>query len=209
MSSFSPPLRVLIADDHPLMREGIRATLERHPDIRVIAEASDGEEVVAQFRLHRPDVVLMDLRMPRLDGIQAIEAIHAIRRDAPIVVLTTYPGDARVSRALKAGAISYLLKTTDREQLVAAVFGALEGKTILDKDLAPEAVAHTARDLLNWREISVLRLIAQGIQNREIGRKLNVTEHTVKARIKNILQKLRANDRAHAASLAKTRGFID
>jgi DNA-binding NarL/FixJ family response regulator len=208
MNSIPPPIRILIADDHPLMRDGIRTTLERRADMRVIAEACDGEEVVAQFRLHRPDVVIMDLCMPRMNGLQAIAAIHAEQRDAPIVVLTTYPGDARVSRALKAGAISYLLKTAHPEQIFAAVLGALAGETVLGDNVATERV-NTGRELLSCREVSVLRLVAQGARNSDIGRQLNITEHTVKSRVGKILLKLNAKDRAHAASLARIRGFID
>ena len=183
--------------------------LERHEHLRVVAEAGNGEEAVACFRKHQPDVVLMDLQMPKLDGLQAIAAIHAERPDAPIVVLTSYPGDARVSRALAAGAISYLLKTADRPLVFAAIFGALQGKTVLDETVGSEMAANVGHESLSWREISVLRLVAQGKQNKDIGRALYVSEHAVKARLKNILAKLKANDRAHAVSIARTRGFLD
>ena len=183
--------------------------LERHERVRVVAEAGDGEEAVACFRKHQPDVVLMDLQMPRLDGLQAIATIHAERPDTPIVVLTTYSGDARVSRALAAGATSYILKTADRTQVFAALFGALQGKTVLDETVAGELAASVGLESLSWREIGVLRLVAQGKKNSAIGRALNVTEHAIKARLKNILAKLNANDRTHAVSIARDRGFID
>ncbi len=209
MNSVPVPICILLADDHPATREGIRTMLERHEQMRIVAEAGNGEEAVACFRRHQPDVVLMDLQMPKMDGLQAIAAIHAERPDAPIVVLTSYPGDARVSRALTAGAISYLMKTADRAQVFAAIFSALQGKTVLDETVASEIATNGGRESLSWREISVLRLVAQGKQNKDIGRALYVSEHAVKARLKNILAKLKANDRTHAVSIARTRGFLD
>jgi DNA-binding NarL/FixJ family response regulator len=209
MSSTPSPIRILIADDHPSTRTGIRTMLEQQECVRVVAEAGDGEEAVARSREHQPDVVLMDLQMPKMDGFQAIAAIHAERPNAPIVVLTTYPGDARVSRALSAGAISYILKTADRAQITAAIFGALMGETVLDKTVASELDANVGLESLSPREISALRLVAQGKRNSDIGRALNVSEHTIKARIKNILAKLNANDRTHAVSIAWARGFIE
>jgi DNA-binding NarL/FixJ family response regulator len=209
MNGASVPIRVLIADDHPLTRVGIRAMLESHEDIRVVAEACDGEEVVASFRTHTPDVVLMDLCMPKLDGLEATSAIRAERPDANIVIFTSYPGDARVSRALRAGAISYLLKTAERTQIFAAIFGALQGKTVLDETLASEMAAQSGSEPLSWREISVLRMVAQGTRNADIGLALSITEQAVKARMRNVLLKLNANDRAHAVYIARARGFIN
>src|SRR6202023_3098634 len=139
----------------------------------------------ARFREHQPDVVLMDLQMPKMDGLQAIAAIHAARPSASIVVLTTYAGDARVSRALSAGAISYILKTAQRMQIIAAIFGALKGETVLDETVASELDANVGLESLSSREISALRLVPQGKRNSDIGRALNVSEHTIKARIKN------------------------
>ena len=209
MNSNPAPICILIADDHPATRAGIRTMLERHEHMRVVAEAGNGEEAVACFREHQPDVVLMDLQMPKLDGLQAIAAIHAERPGAPIVVLTSYPGDARVSRALAAGAISYILKTADRTQVFAAIVGALQGETVLDDTVTSDMAANVGHESLSWREISVLRLVAQGKRNRDIGRALYVSEHAVKARLKNTLAKLNASDRTHAVSIARARGFLD
>jgi DNA-binding NarL/FixJ family response regulator len=153
--------------------------------------------------------VLMDLQMPGMDGIQATAAIHALRPDAPIVMLTSYAGDARVSRALSAGATSYILKTANRKQIFAAISGALRGDTVLDETVASDVAANVGHEALTSREISVLHLVAQGKQNSEIGQALNVSEHTIKARLKNVLSKLNANDRAHAVSIARARGFMD
>jgi DNA-binding NarL/FixJ family response regulator len=209
MSSTPSPIQILIADDHPSTRAGIRTMLEQQECMRVVAEAGDGEEAVARFREHQPDVVLMDLQMPKMDGLRAIAAIHAARPNAPIVVLTTYAGDARVSRALSAGAISYILKTAHRTQIIAAIFGALKGETVLDETVASELAANVGHESLSLREIGALRLVAQGKRNSDIGRALNVSEHTIKARMKNILAKLNANDRTHAVSIAWARGFIE
>ena len=209
MSPTPSPIRILIVDDHPTIRAGIRIILEQQDCMRVVAEAGDGEEAVARLREVQPDVVLMDLQMPKMDGLQAIAAIHAERPNVPIMVLTTYPGDARVSRALSAGAISYILKTAHRTQIIAAIFGSLQGETVLDKTVACELDANVGHESLSQREISALRLVAQGERNSDIGRALNVTEHTIKSRIKNILAKLNANDRTHAVSIARARGFIE
>ena len=203
------PIRILIADDHPSVREGIRTMIERQERMQVVAEAGNGEEALAQFREHQPDLVLMDLQMPKVDGLHAIAAIHAERPDARIVVLTSYAGDARVSRALAAGAISYVLKTADRTQIFGAIYGSLKGKTVLHDTVASELVANRGRESLSSREISVLRLVAEGKDNGDIGRALSVSVHAVKARLKVILAKLNANNRTHAASIATLRGFID
>jgi DNA-binding NarL/FixJ family response regulator len=202
-------IRILIADDHPVMRDGLRGVLEMHPDIRVIAEASDGIEAVAQFRRHRPDVTLIDLQMPNLDGLGAISAIRTEFPNAPIVVLTTYPGDARVSNALSFGAMSYILKTASRAEIVAAIRNAFQGRNMLGSDIQRDVSAYRGTEALSEREISVLRLVAAGKQNRCIGEELNVSEQTVKTRIRNILAKLDARDRTHAVTIALRRGFID
>jgi DNA-binding NarL/FixJ family response regulator len=209
MSSISNAIRILIADDHPATREGIRTMLERQEGMRVVAEAGDGEEAVARFNEHQPDLVLMDLQMPGMDGIQATAAIRALRPDARIVMVTSYAGDVRVSRALSAGASSYILKTANRSQVFAAISGALRGDVVLDETVAREVAANVGQEALSSREISVLHLVAQGKQNSEIGLALNVSEHTIKARLKSVLSKLNANDRAHAVSIARARGFME
>jgi DNA-binding NarL/FixJ family response regulator len=202
-------IRILIADDHPVMREGLRSMLEREANIRVIAEAGDGLEALDLFCLHRPDVSLIDLQMPNLDGLGAIGAIRAECPDAPVVVLTTYPGDARVASALSLGAVSYILKTSTRAEIVATVRAAAHGRMTLGPEVLREVCAYRGTEALSQREISVLRLVAAGKQNRSIGEELNVSEQTVKTRIRNILAKLDAHDRTHAVTIALRRGFID
>jgi DNA-binding NarL/FixJ family response regulator len=209
MGRDTTPIRILVADDHPAMREGIRTMIERQGEMQVVAEAGNGEEAVACFLEQSPDVVLLDLQMPRMDGLQTIAAIHAMRAETPIVVLTSYPGEARVSRALAAGAISYILKTSTRAQICDAIRGALKGRRVLDQAVTSDMEANIGHEGLNLREINVLSLVAIGKQNSEIGRALFVTEHAIKARLKNILAKLNASDRTHAVSIARKRGFLD
>jgi DNA-binding NarL/FixJ family response regulator len=209
MSTTTGPTRILIADDHAAIREGLRIMIERQEDLRVVAEARDGSEAIALCRSHRPDLVLMDLQMPNVDGLQATAAIREQRPETPVVVLTSYPGDARVSRALSAGAISYLLKTADRTVIIAAIRAGLLGRTVLDPAVTADLATHKGREQLSAREVSVLRLVAAGRKNSEIGHDLYVSEDTVKARLKNILAKLEANDRTHAVTIARHRGFLD
>jgi DNA-binding NarL/FixJ family response regulator len=202
-------IRILLADDHPVMREGLRSVLELGTDLCVIAEAGDGIEAVSQYRRHRPDVTLLDLQMPNLDGLGAISAIRSEFPRAAIVVLTTYPGDARVSHALALGATSYLLKTSTRAQIVAAVHSASHGRNTLGPEVLRDISTYRGTEALSEREISVLRLIAVGKQNRCIGEELHVSEQTIKTRIRNILAKLDARDRTHAVTIAMRRGFIN
>ena len=202
-------INVLIADDHPVMRQGLRAMLNAEPDMRVIGEASNGAEAVAQFLRLRPEVTLMDLQMPGVDGLQAIGRIRESHPDALIVVLTTYPGDARVSRALKLGARSYILKSASSEEITASIRIARTGKMVVAPVIATEISAFRSTEPLTARELSVLRLIALGNSNRSIGKALNVSEETVKTRIKNILAKLNALDRTHAVTIAVKRGYLD
>ena len=209
MHTSERPIRILIADDHPVMREGVRSMLEREANLRVIAEASDGLEAIDLYRLHRPDVSLIDLQMPNLDGLGTIGTIRNEYPDAPIVVLTTYPGDARVASALSLGAVSYILKTSTRAEIVATVHSAAHGRMTLGPDVLREVCAYRGTEALSQREISVLRLVAAGKKNRCIGEELNVSEQTVKTRIRNILAKLDAHDRTHAVTIALRRGFID
>lgn len=200
---------VLIADDHPTTREGLCALLEREGAMEVVAQASDGHEAVALFRAHRPDLVLMDLHMPNMSGLEAAAAILGEFPRALIVALTSYEGDVRVARALSLGVRSYLLKTLHPRELRLALRRVLEGEIVVEQRLASAAAGLHPQDWLTPRELSVVKLIAGGQANREIGRALNVSEETVKARIKSILAKLGANDRAHAVTLARDRGFLD
>jgi DNA-binding NarL/FixJ family response regulator len=209
MNQQDEPIRVLIADDHPSILDGLQTMLGELPDMRVVGAAANGTEAVEAALKLAPDVILMDLQMPRMDGVAAITALHRDRCRSAIIVLTTFSGDARVSRALKAGATSYLLKTASIAEIIQAVRKAASGMSVLTPAVASEMLAHAATDQLNEREVSVLRLVSQGNRNRRIGQYLNVSEQTIKTRIKNILAKLCARDRAHAVTIARLRGFID
>lgn len=202
-------IRILIVDDHPMMREGLRSTLEKERDMKVVGEASDGEEAIEQFRELQPTVTLLDLQMAPVDGIQAIGEIHAEFPEAPLIVLTTYPGDARVTRAMKSGAMSYLLKTASSEEIVQTVRYAADGKRMIAPAVLEDVNAHQGHEVLSPRERMVLRMVAQGLTNRAIGVSLRVSEDTIKTRMKSILAKLEANDRSHAVTIAVRRGFID
>ena len=202
-------IRILIVDDHPMMREGLRSTLEKERDMKVVGEAPDGGEAIAQFRQLRPTVTLLDLQMAPVDGLQAIGEIHAEFPEAPLIVLTTYPGDARVTRAMNSGAMSYLLKTASSDEIVQTVRYAADGKKVIAPAVLEEVNAHQGHEVLSPRERMVLRMVAQGLSNRAIGVALRVSEDTIKTRMKSILAKLGANDRSHAVTIAVRRGFID
>jgi DNA-binding NarL/FixJ family response regulator len=209
MSLSGQRIRVLIADDHPLMRDGLRYMLQPVSGIEVVAEAADGAECLAKFREHRPDVAMVDLQMPKLDGLRVIGTLCGEYDDVRCIVLTSFGGDARVARALKVGASSYLLKTAGSNDIIRALHDVARGRRYLGSDVARQVATHRGTELLSAREVSVLRLIAAGKKNRVIGEELNVAEQTVKSRIKNILAKLEADDRTHAVSIAMSRGFID
>jgi len=201
-------LRVLIADDHPLMREGIAALLSGQDDIDVVAKAADGLEAVALFEQHRPDLCLLDLQMPRSDGVAAIVAIRRLAPTARIIVLTTFGGDARVAAALRAGAAAYLLKDVLGTELVATVRAVCAGQQVISPGLKRDLAAHAISDTLSARELEVLGLAAGGRSNREIGTALSIGEATVKTHMSTILAKLGASDRTHAVALAVQRGYI-
>jgi DNA-binding NarL/FixJ family response regulator len=207
VDEIAPITHVLIADDHPATREGLCTLLEREGDMKVVAQAADGLEAVSLYRLHRPRLCLMDLHMPRMDGLAAVAAIRKEFPDALIIALTSYEGDARVARALSLGVRSYILKTSHPRDITCALRRVLNGELVVESRLSKPA--GLSRDNLTPREISVVKLVAQGTPNRDIGRALNVSEHTVKARIKSIFAKLGANDRSHAVTLARERGFLD
>jgi two-component system NarL family response regulator len=201
-------IRLLLADDHPMMRDGLRLMLERNKDITVVCEAADGVEAVEKFSKHRPNVVLIDLQMPRMQGFEAISQIHKIDPEAAIIVLTTFQGDFRAARALASGATSYLLKSASTAEIVAAVRNALVGEATISPEVADELSRFSVMQPLSDREIAVLRLIAQGKQNHAISQVLCISEEAVKSRIKNILQKLDARDRTQAVTVATERGFL-
>jgi len=201
-------IRVMVVDDHPMMREGIAASLVAQGGIEIVASAANGEEAIAQFARHRPDVSMIDLQMPVKDGLEAIVGIRALHPDARIVVLTTFSGDARVVGALKAGAAAYLLKDVLGAELARTVRHVYQGASVLAPLAKQEFDGHYAADKLSPRELDVLRLAAAGNTNRAIGDALTITEPTVKTHMSTILVKLGASDRTHAVTLAIKRGYI-
>ena len=209
MSTDRSPIRVLSVDDHLLLREGIAALLANQSDMQLVAEASNGREALDQFRQHRPDVTLMDLQMPEMDGVDAMLAICAEFPGARIIVLTTYAGDALVLRALKAGARAYLIKSLLRKELLETIRLVHAGQKRIAPAVASGLAEHAADDALSFREVEVLKLIATGNANKMIAAQLSITEETVKGHVKNILAKLAANDRTHAVTIGLKRGIID
>ena len=208
MQSASELIRILTVDDHPILRKGIAALVNAEPDLKLVAEAANGREAIEAFRVHRPDVTLMDVQMPELDGIDTIEAIRREFPEARIIVLSTYRGDTQVLRALKAGARGYILKGYVHKELLETVRAVHAGQKRIPPELAADLAEHATDDALTEREISVLRLISSGNSNKQIGDQLSIGEATVKSHVTNILSKLGANDRAHAVTIALRRGII-
>jgi DNA-binding NarL/FixJ family response regulator len=208
VSDGSAQIRILAVDDHALVREGIAVLVGTQPDMTLVAEASNGREAIQQFRTHRPDVTLMDLQMPEMNGFDAIVAIRGEFPDAKIIVLTTYKGDVQIRRALKAGARGYLLKNTFHKELVETIRAVHAGRKAVSPEASYEIAEHATDDALTPAEINVLRLIAAGNANKQIADQLKITEETVKSRVKSILSKLGANDRTHAAMIGMNRGII-
>jgi len=209
MSDEISPIRILAVDDHPLVRQGIAGLVKIQPDMTLVGEASDGREAIQQFRMHHPDVTLMDLQMPEMNGLDALIAIRNEFPGAKVVMLTTYAGDVQIIRALKAGAQAYLLKNMLHKELLETIRAVHAGKKALSPEVSCEIAAHAMDDALTPAEISVLRLIAAGNANKQIADQLSITEETVKSRVKCILSKLGANDRTHAATIGLKRGIIE
>jgi DNA-binding NarL/FixJ family response regulator len=209
VSDRSAQIRILAVDDHALVRQGIAVLVGTQPDLVLVAEASNGREAVQQFSAHRPDITLMDLQMPEMNGLDAIIAIRGQVPDAKIIVLTTYKGDVQILRALKAGAQGYLLKNTFHKELIDTIRAVHAGKKALSPEASYEIAEHATDDALTPAEINVLRLIAAGNANKQIADQLSITEETVKGRVKNILSKLGANDRTQAAMIGLKRGIIE
>ena len=201
-------IRVLCADDHPMIREGIAASLRLEVDIDLVAQAANGIEAVQKFREHRPDVTLMDLRMPRMDGIAATSTILKDFPQARIVMLTTYAGDVNASRALKSGAKGYLLKGMLRTELISTIHRVHAGYQHIPPEIALDIAAHVNTDELTLRELDVLKSISTGKSNKAVAGALQISEETVKGHVRNILSKLNANDRTHAVMIAIQRGYF-
>jgi len=199
---------ILAADDHPLLREGIAALISKQTDMRLVGEASSGREAVEQFRQLRPDVVLMDVQMPDMSGIDALIAIRSEFPSAKVIVLTTYAGDALAQRALLAGAQAYVLKGSVRRELLDTIRAVHRGLKRIHPEVAVELAQHLGDEALSSRELEVLTLIAGGLSNKQIASELSITEETAKAHVKRIIGKLQANDRTHAVTLALARGII-
>jgi DNA-binding NarL/FixJ family response regulator len=201
-------IKILTVDDHPILREGIASIIQAEKDMVVVGEASTGREAIEMFRNTGPDVTLMDLRMPDLNGIDAIVSIRRDHPQARIIVLTTYEGDVLARRALKAGAAGYILKESIRTELLDAIRAVHLGRRHIPQKIASELAEHYAEDDLSEREIEVLKEVARGTSNKIIASHLSISEATVKAHMKNILLKLGASDRTHAVNIAMTRGFL-
>jgi len=209
MSSDPSLIRILSVDDHPLIRAGIAGLLAVQTDMKLVGEAANGREATQLFRLHRPDITLMDLQMPQMSGLDAISAIRGESPEARIIVLTTYAGDVQALRALKAGARAYLLKDTLHKELLQTIRAVHAGKKSLSAEVSFELAEHSTDTALTPAEVRVLRLIAEGSANKEIAAQLSLSEDTVKGQVRNILSKLGAKDRTHAAMIGLKRGIID
>lgn len=209
MTAEPRPIRVLIVDDHPMLREGVAAVVGTRQDIEIVGEAENGQRAIEQFRRLRPDVTLLDLQMPVMGGIDALAVIRAEFPEARVVVLTTYSGDAQAVRALKTGAMGYLLKSALRTELLETIRAAHAGRRHLAREVASEIALHAVDDALSERELSVLKLVAAGHANKQIAAELAITEDTVKAHLKNIFSKLAVRDRTEAVTQAAKRGIIE
>lgn len=207
--SFPPlPIRVLAVDDHPVLREGIAAMLEAEAGFALAGQAENGEQAIAMFRVLRPDVTLMDLQMPGMNGIDTIRAIRSEHPNARIIVLTTYDGDVQAAAALRVGAAGFLLKSAVRRELFDAIRTVHAGRRTVMTEMAQELAIHGGAEALSERELAVLRHVAAGARNKEIAWDLGISEDTVKAHLKNVFLKLAAKDRTHAVTIAIRRGFL-
>src|SRR5262245_20685652 len=202
-------IRILVVDDHPVLRDGVAAILETQSDMTLVGEARDGAEAIARFRELKPDVTLMDLQMPGMGGVDAITGIRAEFPNARILVLTTYDGDVQAVRALKAGALGFLLKSSLRTEMLEAIRDVHRGRGHIHRDVASEIASHIVNDALTEREVTVLRLVAMGKSNKQVAGELGLADETVKAYLKNIFSKLNVADRTHAVIVAARRGIIE
>lgn len=209
MSAETSPIRILVVDDHPVVRQGVAGLVGGQPDMSIVGQACNGREAIQQFRAHHPDIVLMDLQMPEMSGVDALIAIRDEAPEARIIMLTTYAGDAQVLRAIKAGARGYLLKSALHRELLETIRAVHAGKKSLSAEASYELAEHATDDALTPAEVRVLGLIAEGNANKEIAQQLSVSEETVKGQVRNILSKLGAKDRTHAAMIGLKRGIIE
>jgi DNA-binding NarL/FixJ family response regulator len=209
MNPGAAPIRILAVDDHPVVRQGIAGMLALEADMNLVGQASNGREAIQQFRANRPDITLMDLQMPEMNGLDALIAIRNEYPDAKVIMLTTYTGDVQILRALKAGAWGYLLKSTLHRDLLHTIRSVYEGKKALSPEVSYEVAEHGTDEALTPREVDVLRLIAAGNSNKRVADKLSIGEASVKSHVENILSKLGANDRTHAVTSALKRGIIE
>jgi DNA-binding NarL/FixJ family response regulator len=206
--SASPRIRVFCVDDHPLMREGIATVIKNEPDMQLVAEASTGHDAIRGFREHRPDVTLMDVRMPDMGGIDALVAIRTEFTNARVIMLTTFEGDAEIKRALEAGARGYMLKSMPRKQLVDVIRKVHGGQKHIPNEVAAQIMEHLGTETLSKREVEVLQKVAAGNRNSDIAALLFISEETVKGHVKHIMEKLGASDRTEAVAIGIRRGFI-
>jgi DNA-binding NarL/FixJ family response regulator len=202
------PIRVLVADDHPVVRNGLAGVIAQQPELALVAEAANGRQALERFREHRPDVVLMDLRMPEMDGVAAIAAIRAEFPDARILALTTYEGDVDIHRALEAGARGYLIKDMLLTEVLSAIRAVHRGDRVIPTAVAARLAEFTPRTDLSAREVEVLQLVARGLSNRDVAGVIGRTDETVKVHLKNIFAKLGVADRTEAVTLAYSRGIL-
>ncbi|HYP05097.1 MAG TPA: response regulator transcription factor [Bryobacteraceae bacterium] len=206
--SDTQPIRIVAADDHPLLRQGIAAIINAQPDMVLVAEASTGREAIQKFQEYKPDVTLMDLRLPDISGIDAMIAIRSQFPDARIIILTTFEGDVEIARALEAGALAYLTKSMPPRELADAIRHVHAGKKRIPPEVAARLAEYVGDDVLTQREVDVLKHLAGGNRNRDIADRLAISEETVKVHIKHIMQKLNASDRTEATAIAIRRGII-
>jgi DNA-binding NarL/FixJ family response regulator len=202
-------IRVLLVDDHPVVREGLRAMIETQTDMMVVGEGENGAEAIEAFHSLHPDILLLDLKLPDMDGVNVIEVIRETQPNARIIVLTTYVGDVQARRALRAGAMGYLLKASLRRDLRESIRAVHSGSIKVQPEVAADLAQHEAAERLTQREMEVLRVIASGLSNKLVADRLGIREDTVKAHVTNILSKLKANDRTHAVTIALQRGFLE